>query len=856
MSGPLASLTKWFSERPQWLNIAATKLLQQSELTDRDVSELVTLCRQEADKTLVKTTCSFSASAFSQDATGTLRLCSISDVEGVNALFPRKPLRFGKDGITIVYGNNGSGKSGYVRLLKHICGARETGSLLSNVYKPSSTVQKACILFEHDKVLKTHMWSGQGICDDLNSVDIFDASFGKVFVRSEDEVSYEPPVLSFFSSLILTCQKVALVLDTEAKQHQSKKPNIMTDKKETPEGIWYESISANTTTQDIDTHCTFSGSDETEIQTRQQCLAEQAPAERAKLLRKQKQHIDTLVQDAQKYLEQLSDENCRQIIAAKKRSILKKTAADTAADKMFSGSELEGIGSDVWKELWEAARNYSVSAVYIEAEYPNVSDDSRCVLCHQTLTQEAKDRLISFESFVKGEMQKAATEAAKEYEMASQTIEALPTSNTLKTRIDAAGIPQDEVASQITEFFAQLQARKDHLLGIDSEEAIPGPLLSSKWIEEANAYSRNLGELAAKYDKYAISDNRDEIKKKLSSLQAKKWLSEHRAAIDEEVNRLRLLNQIQRAIGLADTRALSRKKGDLAETLITNEFVQRFNEELRVLGASQLEVELVQSKVFKGRVLHKLQLRGAPQNSLADVLSEGENRIVSIAAFLADVTGKSNQAPFIFDDPISSLDQSYEEAVVQRLIRLSQNKQVIVFTHRLSLLGLIQEYSKKVSREPEIICIRAETWGVGEPGDTPLFVKRPDKALNYLINDSLSMAKRLLYEHGNDVYEPCAKSLCSEFRSLLERMIEFELMADVVGRYRRDVNTKNKIHKLAQITLEDCELFDELMTKYSRYEHSQPPEAPVQLPKPGEFETDFNKLKNWQQEFSKRTRMD
>ncbi|MCA9473768.1 MAG: hypothetical protein KC594_17025, partial [Nitrospira sp.] len=452
MSGISASLSKWFSERPQWLQIAATRLLQQSELTERDVSDLATLCQREADGKLPKTTCSFPATAFSQGAAGTLRLCSISDVEGVNALAPKKPLEFGKGNITIVYGNNGSGKSGYVRLLKHVCGARETGTLHRNVYKPGSAVQKACISFEQDGIPKSHTWSGQGICDDLNSVDIFDTSFGKVFVSSEDEVSYEPPVLSFFSSLILACEKVASALDAETNRHQSKKPNIPADKKVTPEGIWYESISAKTTTQDIDKRCAFGSADETEMQTLQQRLAEQAPAEKAKQLRKQKQHIDTLVQDAQKYLEQLSDENYRRIIAAKKKSIVKKTASDTAAEKVFSGSELEGIGSDVWKELWEAARNYSVSAAYKEAEYPNVSDGSRCVLCHQTLTQEAKERLVSFENFVKGEMQKAATDAAKEYETASQTIEAIPTSETLKTRIDAAGIPQDEVASQVTDF--------------------------------------------------------------------------------------------------------------------------------------------------------------------------------------------------------------------------------------------------------------------------------------------------------------------------------------------------------------------------------------------------------------------
>ena len=69
---------------------------------------------------------------------------------------------------------------------------------------------------------------------------------------------------------------------------------------------------------------------------------------------------------------------------------------------------------------------------------------------------------------------------------------------------------------------------------------------------------------------------------------------------------------------------------------------------------------------------------------MTEVLSEGESKIVSIAAFLADVTGKSKKAPFIFDDPISSLDQNFEEAVVQRLIELSHDKQVLIFTHRLS----------------------------------------------------------------------------------------------------------------------------------------------------------------------------
>lgn len=847
-----SNLTKWFSERPQWLQIAATRLLQKSELTNQDLSELVTLCRQDADGTLPKVSCSFPSSAFSQSATGTLRLCSISDVEGVNALAPKKPLEFGKGNITIIYGNNGSGKSGYVRLLKHVCGARETEHLHGNVYKSGSVGQSACISYEQDGIKKNHIWSGQGICDDLNSVDIFDTSFGKVFVGSDDEVSYEPPVLSFFSSLILVCEKVASELDSEANQQQSKKPNIPNDKKVTPEGNWYESLSAKATTQEIDKYCTFGIIDDNEIQTLQQRLAEQDPAEKAKQLGKQKKHIETLLGDANMYLEQLSDENCRRIIAAKKKSILKKEAADASAEKVFSGSEFEGIGSDIWKELWEAARNYSVSGAYQGASYPNVSDGSRCVLCHQTLTEEAKNRLISFEGFVKGEMQKAAMDAAKEYEVASQTIELLPTSETLKTRIDAAGIAQDEIASQVIDFFNQLKDRKDQLPGIDSEEAMPAPLHTPQWIEQVQIHAKSLGELAEKYDEDAKSDNREDINRKLNSLQTRKWLSEHRSAINDEVTRLKRLNQIQKAKKSTNTRALSQKKGELAEALITDAFVKRFNSELKALGASQVKVELVKSKISKGRVLHKLQLQDAYQSGLAEVLSEGESRIVSIAAFLADVTGKTNQAPFVFDDPISSLDQTYEEAVVKRLIELSDDKQVIVFTHRLSLLGTIKHFSEKKSIKIDVVSIRPAGWGTGEPAPIPLSQSDIKSALNSLINQRYQDAKKEVDSGEFERAEILLKSMCSDFRALVERSIENDLLCGVVQRFQRPVHTL-KIKDLAKLKDTDCDILDSLMTKYSAFEHSQPVDSPIDLPEPDDLVADMISLKNWREEYAKRT---
>jgi len=110
-------------------------------------------------------------------------------------------------------------------------------------------------------------------------------------------------------------------------------------------------------------------------------------------------------------------------------------------------------------------------------------------------------------------------------------------------------------------------------------------------------------------------------------------------------------------------------------------------------------VELKKTRAEVGRVYHQIALRNAVRRvKTSDILSEGEFRIVSLAAFLADTEGRGAKTPFIFDDPISSLDQVYEEATAQRLVMLSKTRQVIVFTHRLSLLGLLDKVRRKGNR--------------------------------------------------------------------------------------------------------------------------------------------------------------
>ena len=229
-------------------------------------------------------------------------------------------------------------------------------------------------------------------------------------------------------------------------------------------------------------------------------------------------------------------------------------------------------------------------------------------------------------------------------------------------------------------------------------------------------------------------------------------------------------------------------------------------------------------------------------------MSDGERRVVALAAFLADLTEKPSNAPFIFDDPISSLDQTWEERTIERLVQLAETRQVIVFTHRLSFMGLIGEKCDDMT----CVHIRQEPWGAGETGDVPLYGKKPDPALNHLLNTRLAQARNAHQEQGGDVYYPLGKSICSDFRILLERVVEFVMLADVVQRHRREVHTKNKIQHLAKINSTDCELIEDLMTKYSCFEHSQSNEAPVEVPEPDELKADIQRLIDWHKEFTKR----
>jgi len=97
-----------------------------------------------------------------------------------------------------------------------------------------------------------------------------------------------------------------------------------------------------------------------------------------------------------------------------------------------------------------------------------------------------------------------------------------------------------------------------------------------------------------------------------------------------------------------------------------------------------------------GVLYHKLVLSRAPGVELPKVVSEGEQRCLSIAAFFAELSTTDDHSGIVFDDPVSSLDYKWREGVARRLVQEADGRQVIVFTHDVVFLLLLKQFAEEL----------------------------------------------------------------------------------------------------------------------------------------------------------------
>lgn len=847
-------ITAWIDKRPEWLVSAINLLLKNNRpFTQAEIDNLADNCIKEAKSTKGKTKVdkkAFTTYFGTNTNKGTVQLKSLSNIKGINNLNPKDSLELLSDNITIVYGRNGSGKSGYVRILKKACGARKSEDLLCDVFKGKEIQECDFEIIKNGKTEKINWKPDNQIQNDLKTIDIFDTSSGISYVMENNEVTYEPPVLKFLTYLSDTTDKVNNIIIERINKLSPTLPSFPANIQSPIILKKYKSLS---TTKDFDNDLKKTIWDKTKEKQQKKLEVQLVNSKNSDLflsLENQSDSIEKIIKKIESLTNRLSLKEYREINKIKK-DILSKQGQIKNSEKLLKGNKIKGITTSLWKELWEAAREFSNKEAYPTKSFPNTESNAKCVLCQQEISKDAITRFDSLETFIKNKFNKELNTLNLSLE---EKINNLPSfwEEELQKVILSKSSLSSELKLKIKKSFENLEKRKDSFIKAEKETElvkVTDNKIQKLLNKELTAIQKKLKGLEKTKTSKGTKLNED----KILELKAEKWIVDNKKIISTAITDIEMLANLNKAKSLCSTNAISKKKSDLAENLVTKEFILNFEKELKNLGADNLNVTIVKSKTSKGKVYYAIKLKNSIlTENIENVLSEGEFRIVSLAAFLADVSNKAHNSPFIFDDPISSLDVDYEENTVKRIIELSKTRQVIIFTHRLSFLSLLNDAANSQSIKTNNVTILSEYWGKGQPSKPLMDSQKPLAALNTLINQRLPKAVSILQTIGTTEYLPVAKSICSDFRITLERIVEIDLLNQIVLRYRRSVQTMNRLESLVKINQSDIKLLDGMMTKYSIYEHSQSAVLPTKPINPIELKTDMEEVRDWIAEFKKR----
>jgi len=838
----------WLHTKEDWLQQAAELILSKGMLDDNDIHILAEHLKTTVGQQ-VTITRGFPELGSTHTLVDEIRVKSIGEIVGIENLNPRTPLEFGTGNLCVIYGHNGSGKSGYTRLLKKATGKSLAKELKHNVFQPIPSERKAQITFVVGTNEYPHEWQANSAAIPvLQAVDIFDTDVAINYLARDNEATYAPPLVSLFGKLVEAATRVKGRLEVQKDSLSKTLPLLLSEYGQTKSGVQYNSLKANSDVQKV---AVWTQEDEQALVQLTARLATADPAAVAKRKRANKDQIQQIVTAIKNTAAAYSDESLQSIKTMRQDALEKRKIAQETS--LVQSAKLEGIGSSTWKALWEAARYYSQVA-YPQRDFP-VTDNAQCLLCQQPLDGEAQQRLHDFERFVQGNIEQTASAAEREYKSRLSSLPIPYSEQKVIQDCQSAAIDDVTLLESTASFWRNITETRTAILAGEEGIAIQAPVSIVEILEvKANALEAE----AKQYDQDAASFDRTMATKEKLELDAKQWVSAQAAAIDSEILRLKEISKFEGWIKRTSTSQITQKGGEIAEAAITEAYIARFTEELAHLKADRIKVEIAKTKAAKGKTLHGIRLKGSVDGSAKpdDILSEGERRIVSLAAFLADVAEKPNAATFIFDDPISSLDLDYELAVANRLVQLAKTRQVLVFTHRLSLIVALEDIAEKMGKdwlEQNHSQKWIETYS-GVSGLVTLETARnvkPKKAVGILLN-RLVEAKKQGEKDGAAAYKNLATGLCAEIRVLLEKTVEHDLLCGIVLRNRVSVTTDNKLAKLATIKPEDCKFIDDLMTKYSTVVHSQSTENPIAIPEEPELKKDLEDLKKWREDFEKR----
>lgn len=852
----LEEILDWSQGRPNWQRDALRRLVRSGGLSDGDIRELSEICKSAHGLAEEQEAVPLTKEHVPDKGSGSAQvtLVSIFHHRGVNALAEGQTLNF-VPGLTLVYGDNAAGKTGYIRILKSACRARGQEKILGNVVSSGSPLAPVvAIKYRVGTETKAREWAGQGEDGFISRVSVFDAQCAAVYLTEKTDIAFRPFGLDLFDKLVQACKAVRATLESEQRPLSSSA--LGTVQAQVPEGTVVAKLLAKLTSL-------------TKPET-VQTLAQLSPKEEARLSLLEKSLLDLQANDPPKLIQQLtlragrvralglqlkdveatlSTEAVTAVIDARTETRRKSEEAKRLRAATFSAGMLGGTGSEPWTVLWESARRFSKELAYPGQEFPVVENGAHCVLCQQDLDHEARHRLKQFEAFVASTTERELRKTGETFERLRKTfIDFKTTNEATDETLKEIRIEHESVADAIVSALAANKSRQKAVadaLTSDTDLGADCPTLVSV-ARDADALSEQLEERVKTLRGSPADETKTHMTLETQELRARKLLAQHEKLVLNEIERKKKFAAYGLCIDDTKTQTITRKNTAVTRTAVTQKLEQSFQDELLNLAFRDVEVELKEVGGAEGVLYHKLILARAPGVELPKVVSEGEQRCLSIAAFFAELSTADDPSGIVFDDPVSSLDYKWREGVARRLVKEAKTRQVIVFTHDIVFLLLLKQFSEEQGVEQLDQYVRQLSLGAGVCAEElPWVALKVSKRISHL-KKLLQDAEKLHRDGHQAAYEREASLIYGCLREAWERGLEEVLLGGVVERYRPGVQTQ-QVAQIADITEEDCMAVETAMTKCSKWlpGHDQAAAARADIPELAELKADIETLENW-----------
>ena len=217
------------SELPDWQREAVKRLLDQESLTSEDQEQLYNLFKKshsllEIDQELPSMEPIELSDGLGDSGTKhTIILKKIQEIKNVNALPQNCKLPFAHTGLTVIYGENAAGKSGYARILKKSCFARDDSEkILGNVFAKSlSGPPEAIVKLSVDGHDEFPKWiEGQQKPEILANICVFDSKCSRIIIDEKNVASYLPYGGDIFQKLSAIVKDFKRRIDEEKPKQE------------------------------------------------------------------------------------------------------------------------------------------------------------------------------------------------------------------------------------------------------------------------------------------------------------------------------------------------------------------------------------------------------------------------------------------------------------------------------------------------------------------------------------------------------------------------------------------------------------------------------------------------------------